>query len=51
MISFILLVPLLLYIFLWLLAYSLIQDKINHKATGIAIPEIKSEMGSSQTLD
>lgn len=48
--TFMLLVPLLLYNFLWLLAYSLIQDKINHETTGTAIPKIRSEMEKIQTL-
>lgn len=40
--SFMLLVPL-LYIFLWLLAYMLMQDKINHETTGTSIPKITPE--------
>lgn len=48
--GFMLLVPLLLHIFLWLLACSLIQDKINHETAGTPIPKIRSEMERSQTL-
>lgn len=51
MMGFMLLVPLLLYIFLWLLACSLIQDKINHETTETAIAKIRSEMERSQTLN
>lgn len=40
--SFMLLVPL-LGIFLWLLPYILMQDKISHETTGKSIPKITSE--------